>query len=177
MSEDDERGRPSLAVVAQNSDGAIQIEYSSAALEKEIRALAANVMRIARGTGNPDELVEQCSAVAAICGRYRTASGRMPPSRDIAKALSAVEEPGLSGNDFEYASGLATHNMMLGALQIAASRMLGQQLQEASGHNQLMDGFYSLERLRAERRKEAKAANRYAKTARKKISRAKTTVV
>jgi hypothetical protein len=61
---------------------------------------------------------------------------------DLAKAIDYLER-------HEDAFARAEEKMLRGAMQIIASRLLGQNSQEAAGDDELFDGFSIIEELRA----------------------------
>jgi hypothetical protein len=80
----------------------------------------------------------------------------MPFLDELTNSLSAERDrefiKGLSDEFLEQY--YAEQSIIRGALQIVASRLLGQRLQEAAGHREMYcDGVNKLEEIRAERRK------------------------
>jgi hypothetical protein len=107
--------------------------------------------------------------VLKILQEYQEAAGYYPPSDEIRAALdidlpdSLLEDIG----EFEARKVDAEQDMVHGALQIAASRLLGQRNQENAGHKEMFEGFSALKNLREER------AKAYAKEIREATQRAK----
>ncbi|WP_127088313.1 hypothetical protein [Aquabacter cavernae] len=156
MSQDDDRPpRPPLTVVAQNDDRAIRLEGVKQALEADLRALAANVMRVARGAGKAYEIGRQCKAVAGRFEEYRSVAGHYPPTHEIDAAIAIRREIPSAASDREYERSRGIDTVMRGALQAAASHLVGQRTQEAAGETQLLEGVRILEKLREENRREA----------------------
>jgi len=82
-------------------------------------------------------------------GRIFSASDQIGAALDIDIPDSLLKEI----NEFEARKVDAEQDMVHGALQIAASRLLGQRTQENAGHKEMIEGFSALRNLREERAK------------------------
>jgi hypothetical protein len=151
------------------------------AAERKVRVasceLAANILRIVRGAGKPETIVDQMKAVLDAGFDYQDIAGYWPIDT-IAEALKVkdnledVTEMAERGEaDKSRISRMresimfAERDIRLGALQAVASRLVGQDLQEAAGDRQMRDGVDKIERIREERRKADRAAARQARAA------------
>jgi hypothetical protein len=117
------------------------------------------MLRVIRGAGRPWEIGSQAQALIESMAEYHGMVGRFPSSEEVASALNIERDPEwmarASTKDrlFDDAKQTVIH----GALQIAASRLLGQNTQEAAGRQEFFSGFTDLERIREENRKSAQA--------------------
>ena len=120
-----------------------------------LRDLTANLIRVARGAGKPYDLEEQAARFVEACDEYREQVGRGVSSEDIHEILRVRR---YLGQDRErtpeqHAWNDGEESMVAGALQIAASRILGQRTQEVRGHSEMFDGLQIIEREREESRR------------------------
>jgi hypothetical protein len=164
-----------MEVVSENSEAEIARGRASTRLEYPLRDLAANMLRVIRGAGKPHMLAAQMLEVLQIMQEYREASGYLPPPDEI-KAILDIELPdSLLENisEFEFREVDAERDMIRGALQIAASRLLGQLTQERTGDAELSKGFRAREKLSEDRRrahaKEMREAAQRAKPKRRTV--------
>ena len=134
-------------------------ERAELQLAGPLKSLAANMMRICRGAGKPERLLEDCIAVAEAFSAYRDVFGHWPSSFSIQKILTIENEvlarrfeqgEQLDGENLDWLLGIDT--LIRGSLQMAASRLAGQGTQEARGSDELFQG---LEVLEGRRRKNA----------------------
>jgi hypothetical protein len=122
-----------------------------------LRAAAANMLRIIRGAGKPYELLIQLSDVVSAAVKVRDVTGHLPidlmvtilqgeskteaiweryGKGEIDKAtIDRWQEDGTI--DKEYAES----SIQAGALQIIASRLVYQTLQERAGETEMRDGI------------------------------------
>lgn len=127
-----------MRVVSGNSDKDLAIGQVRRALSYPLRNLAANLMRIARGAGKPYEVGKQAVEVIDAFQEYRQVTGCDPSSDEIAEAVRFEH---LSDNfGFDPITD-SMDTIASGALQVAASRLLGQATQEAAGRDEIMRGL------------------------------------
>lgn len=105
--------------------------------------LAANILRVVRGSGRADEIARQCSAVVQQFIEYRNVVGRLPADHEVAEALRLPERPGMADRRSPDRQ-RAVDQVVRGALQIAASALLDQKAQQAKGEAEVMAGMRSL---------------------------------
>jgi hypothetical protein len=159
MSGDDER-KPHLRLAVENNQRDIDKEWAKRDIEWPLRELAANIIRVVRGAGKSYEIAGQCVAVIEAFQRYREKVGHWPASWEIDQALSIRREDENASYDDAWERDYARETIVRGALQVAASRLVGQNTQEQRGRSELMDGVNSMERIREEARKRLAEAER-----------------
>lgn len=65
-------------------------ERARGGVERAVRELAANIMRVADGTGRPEMIGPQAQALVFAMDAHRTIAGYAPSGDDIAAVLSLV---------------------------------------------------------------------------------------
>lgn len=171
MGEDD-KGKPLLRLAVENDQSDIDRERVRQGIEWPLSNLAANLLRVVRGAGKSHEIGEQCVAVLKAFQEYRDKVGHWPTSFEMEEALSIRQKERPNETYDEYWEWQhAQEDIMRGALQVAASRLVGQLTQEHRGRSDMMDGVRELDRIRDERR--ALAAEE--EKARRQALRAKST--
>ena len=147
-----------MKLVSDNSPEEIAHREALDNLSRALRVLAANILRVVRGAGKSYEIGQQAVAIIDAMNEYRQAVGHYPSSHELNSMLSLADDMvGLSAEEFERQH--AQDLILRGALQIAASRLIGQRTQESAGHSQMTDGLIQMEKLRARNRA---SANRHA---------------
>ena len=143
-----------MKIVSENSDRDLGRERSSGEVQAALRNFTANLMRITRGAGKPSEVGYQAQALIAALDAYFTAVGHYPFEDEISRALDIeYEAKDLQQYPREEVHRIyAKQTLICGALQISASRLLGQRTQEASGNHELYAGIREIEDLRRETR-------------------------
>jgi hypothetical protein len=124
-----------------------------------LRDLTANLIRVARGAGRPYEIEEQAAGLLEACEAYRESVGHGVSSDDIAGMLRVRHylDPDREWTGEQHTWNMGEERMVAGALQIAASRLLGQGAQEARGHSEMFDGLQIIERQREENQRHGAA--------------------
>jgi hypothetical protein len=124
-----------------------------------LRELTANLIRVARGAGKPYDVEVQAARFLEACDEYRAATSHGLPTDAVHDMLRvrqyAPEDRARTDEQNAWDSG--EENMVAGALQIAASRLVGQGTQEARGQSEMFEGLRIIERLREERRRKWEA--------------------
>lgn len=150
------------------------------------RECAANVLRIVRGAGKPYELLIQMQRVIESAVKFQELHNYWP-SDVIANSLRVENEKeatlergrnsGLSQEvidswweDGTFQRMMAKHQMYCGTLQIVASRLIGQNIQERAGDREFFDGLMQLEDLRDAQRKKWREEQRAARAPRRKVA-------
>jgi hypothetical protein len=146
-----------MQIVSENSEADLVRKRALSQIGWALRDLTANLIRVSRGAG-PHEIGLQAEALIEALVAYRDAAGNFPWSEDLANILTVEPDPEIMErmNDDHLDQVDAEQAIIRGSLQIAASRLLGQELQESAGHRELYGGLRELEGIRAERRKSAK---------------------
>jgi hypothetical protein len=150
-------------------------EWAEREFSWAIRECAANMLRIVRGAGKPHEILLQMKKAIDTAVKFQEVHGYFPSSDFIQSELKLYDEherqsdrerEGQLGQetidrwreDGFFERMLAKHTICRGALQIAASGLIGQDTQQRNGEHEFHEGLHQLERLREERiRKEREA--------------------
>jgi hypothetical protein len=156
-------------------------EWARSEFSWSIRDCAANVLRIVRGAGKPYELLTQMQKALNAAVRFQEAHGHWPQdviANDLRledeseKHRERVREGALEQSTFDRWSEDGTfermdakHTMYRGALQIVASQMIAQNVQETAGDREFHDGLRTYERARDERRARRQVEARAAEVA------------
>ncbi|WP_373413736.1 hypothetical protein [Ensifer aridi] len=166
----DENDRPKLTVVAENTRQQVDANIMQEQVDYALRELAANIIRVVRGAGKPDDIIDQCNEVLKTAIEYQDKTKRFVHHYSVAAALHLKPERVRDYDSFEGQRQLALHQMIKGSLQVTASRLLGQLTQENRGEREMFEAFRELEHLYQELRKkrEAKAKAARAKGAPKR---------
>ncbi|MDE3811637.1 hypothetical protein I7I49_15280 [Sinorhizobium meliloti] len=88
----DDQDRPKLTVVAENTRQQIDSNLLQEEIEYALRVLAANVIRVVRGAGKPDDIIYQCNDVVKAAVEYKEKVGRFVSSDAVAGALRLARE-------------------------------------------------------------------------------------
>lgn len=144
-----------MRIVSDNSDEEIGRHHAELRVTSDLIELSANLLRIIRGAGRAYEIRDQLIGVLQAMEEYRSVTGHGVPSDVISKALDFHEPEWVEKlGDLEWQRYMAKRQIIRGALQIAASELLGQRTQVAAGDTQLHEGIRELERVAEEQRKE-----------------------
>lgn len=122
------------------------IQASAASVRMGLREVAANLLRITRGSGRPELIVAQITALVGIFAAYREVAGEDLKPSDITEALRLghiVDDE----DELWPVWDRAVREMVNGALQVAAAELLGQQAQAATGRRELFAGYRHIEKL------------------------------
>jgi hypothetical protein len=121
-------------------------------LNRRLRDLSANVLRNVRGAGKPWDIGKQCESVVEAMIQYREVFGLWPASEEISAALSIAPKEELLDrlNEENQRRCWTEYEIIRGALQVAASDLLGQNTHRSTGHNEMFDGIFKWHRLNEE---------------------------
>lgn len=140
-----------MRVVSENSAQDIAKRRADDELRWSLRELAANMMRVVRGTGKPHEIGSQIFGLTEAFQAYKNVAGTWPSSDLIGEALELAYRfehlPDRADRDPFYR---AEHEVMRASLQVAASRLMRQSTQETRGRSDMHDAMRPIERIRAE---------------------------
>lgn len=135
-------------------DRAIDQRRAKVQLSGVLCDLAANMIRVTRGAGKPQEIMSQAAALVRAFVAYHEAFGHHPMADDLANMLSVEADPETLGRmraeNADRAD--AEQRIIYGALQIVASRLLDQRTKETNGRREFYDGVRMLEQVRADKR-------------------------
>jgi hypothetical protein len=104
------------------------------AIDAAYRQMAANLLRVLRGAGRPQMIVESAQAFVEVCEEAKKA-GHIPDEIDW-HSRSPVRDRPTEKYD-------AIDTMIRGVLQIVASELINQQNQANAGYSQLHEGWCS----------------------------------
>lgn len=132
-----------MRVVSENSEHDIQRERARQDIVWPLKELAANVIRVVRGAGKPHEIASQAGRVVLAFEAYHDVVGHYPPGHEIQDAINIrYHSEQWETDDVDW----AVDQIIQGSLQVAASRVLAQNTQEAAGERELKDGVRSMEK-------------------------------
>ncbi len=97
--------------------------------------LTANLLRVARGAGRPEDIERQASWLVAHLVRHRELAGGYD-TFDFSAALDVGSDGGQPDE-----RGSMVEQAIQGSLQILASRLLGQPMQVKAGSDELHSAF------------------------------------
>lgn len=143
-----------MKVVATNSAADLAREHAMLDVQSALAELAANLLRVIRGAGKPYMLPRNAADFLKAVVAYNEITGPIPfegrvlDALDIGYDLDARLE--MSPDNQERT--LAEEQIVQGALQIAASQILGQKTQERAGSSEMHAGIRDLEALRRRQR-------------------------
>lgn len=164
-------------------------EWAKDDVERTIREVAANMLRIIRGAGKPHEILMQMKSVIDAALKFREVNDSWP--YDIIANelhLKSEDEEFREGErqgrytseqvdrwlaDGEYDRILAEHTIQRGALQMIASALIGQNTQERAGESEFHDGLRSWAHNREERLQRRRDAEKAAAPPKKKLAQKK----
>ena len=126
-----------MELVSNNSPEKIEANRWEQRANSTLLELTANLMRITRGAGKPELILNQVFDVAVAARRYFEITQQWPS----VWGLLSVDDP-RGGDDF-HPERWATDIILRGALQTVASRLLGQIPQESMGMQELFQGVRS----------------------------------
>lgn len=159
---------PPIRIVSEQSDEVIARRKARAAIAYPLRVMAANIIRIVRGAGEPRYLIDQMGDVARAFEEYRTAYGHLPLGPDVQEALSFKDDwrrvhPWMEagrGDELDHELEAADYQMVRGALQMVAAMLIDEnQLHQTKGHDAIHQGadrrHEARERYREQRKRPA----------------------
>src|SRR5512140_453534 len=83
---------PPFRVVSEQSEQLIAKRMAREAIAYPLRAMAANVIRIVRGAGEPRYLINQIGDVVRAFEEYRNAQGHLPLGPEVQDALGFKDD-------------------------------------------------------------------------------------
>lgn len=147
-----------LELVSTQTDADIRRAQATTDLTYRLRILGANMLRVMRGAGRPYSLISEMADVVQAVREVHDVAGTYPMPEVFANAL----DPQLAKNernewratvdeatkqrwqdDGTFDREDADWEIIHGAMQIAASELLGQKPQEASGKREMVEGIHA----------------------------------
>lgn len=144
---DEEKRKPELRLVAENDRKDIESAAAMRQVEANLRELAANLIRVVRGAGKPCKIPEQCTDVVNAIHRYHDQAGVWPSDWDIDQALSIHRDLSNAEIDIDWEREAIYETAIRGSLQVAASRLAGQLVQEKRAESHVLGAVIGLMQL------------------------------
>jgi hypothetical protein len=143
----------SMRLVSDQSGDDLVLKRASAAVDGALRELIANLLRVSRGAGAPWKILDQVGALLQALDAHSEIPGAM--MFDFERCLQSVfpDDQTLNLNDFNRHWAWGEEEMLRGAVQLVASRFLGQRTQEAAGRAEMFRGLATIEKLRDQNRR------------------------
>jgi hypothetical protein len=155
-----------MRVVSEQSAADIKRRKAREALTWPLRELTANLLRIANGAGRPLNLAKQLAACSTAIQAYAETHNALPSEQEIHGILDCdrsweqyrriqkhrAEMKDILGEDYDEGTSerdRAERLIRKGALQVAASKLLSQIPQAASGEHGIYEGIRLMEVARA----------------------------
>jgi hypothetical protein len=171
LSDDDKK--PHIRLAVENDKKTVDKAWAKQDIEWPLRQLAANILRVSRGAGEPYSIIMQCVEVVKGAQSYNEKCGEWPDDRDVKDALD-FHDPRLRDYTMTYDERRSSmEDIVEGALRMAAGRIVRQKLQEDHGEKDLLGAIRRLEEFRAEQKAKWAAEAKAARTVPAKKSRAK----
>lgn len=147
-----------MRIVSENSEQDLARQRAERTARAAVRQLTANLIRVTRGAGKPHEIGRQAVALLEAMQAHWDAA-RFWPFDEMADALQMDERPKWPPNadPEEVNRHYAEQMIVAGALQVVASRLVGQATQQRAGEAELHRGVREMERISDERRKKRAA--------------------
>lgn len=146
-----------MRVVAENSEVDMAKRQARDDLEWPMVQLAANMLRVVRGAGEPQSLPRQMVSVIKAVSAYHDVFGFYPSADELSAPINVRLM--LERRDTDGWSG-GVDKIVQGALQVAASQIVGQATQESLGEREIMDGMRRIEVWREGLRQESRSKRR-----------------
>jgi hypothetical protein len=128
-----------------------EAEWNEGMVEDRLRRLAANLMRICRGSGTLYEVEAQVMELAELFAKHRSLTSHGVSPHIFDKALSY--DPDISSEDKELAEFQRVRlQIVKGALQLTASELIDNNTTKHQGGEELREGQVRWENLRSKRR-------------------------
>lgn len=151
---------PERHPVSEKSQTEIDSEWAKVKFDRALIEMAANVIRVVRGAGRPEDIIDNCMNVVKAAVEHHDTTKRYPRQYDIATTLRLEHEPIEDYESYWGGKQIAIRDMISGSLQMAASTLIGQPLQVKQGEREMDRAFVEMELLREEKRAARAAAER-----------------
>jgi hypothetical protein len=158
-----------MKIVSENSEEDLEtrrkeseMRFARSKVKAALIDLTANLLRIVRSPdtgGKPYQVLRETVTLMEAFKEYDKVAGHWPPAHEIAEALStrpvheSIDEAIKHWDPVKHAE----DTIISGALQIAASRLLGQRTIAIKGSSEMHDGIRELEQAYMERLKKEEA--------------------
>ena len=140
-----------MYIVTENSEADLVRRQAMDQVASRLRELTANLLRVTRGAGKPYEIGGQAQELVNALVEYCEEVGDYPSNEELSGAVDVSPEETFRGqiSNEEIDRMYAKHQIVCGALQITASRILGQRTQETAGGEEMTEGIRSLREIAA----------------------------
>jgi hypothetical protein len=142
-------------VLSQNISGITRSrQRARQAVDQSLRELSANLMRVAIGAGDANCIAAHALAyVGAMMILRDELGGELPTVDTIAASIAICSREDTVGRLGRNEQSLTAENKIIkGALEAAASRLLGQELQESAGLYGIYSAVWMLVNIQSRRR-------------------------
>lgn len=161
-----------MRIVSQNSDDDLNRRRLEAEFAQALRKLTANLLRVTRGAGKPSAIGLQAQEILDVIDLHEDTFGYFPWAGQIPGYLDVwVDHRDCAKRDEEYYRRAEEDQLLRAALQLVASRMLGQHMQEGTAQRDLYAAIEQINRRSDELKKKRVAEIRAAKAATKPVRR------
>jgi hypothetical protein len=143
-------------VVSERSAAEMREQEATRALKAALVELTANLIRVVRGAGKPELIVDQLNSFAAAYNEYPDLVGQGPTPALLAGLIEY--RPDLYPDDDLFDFTILEHAIYRDALQIVASTLVDQRLQLKRAIGELRTHVRSLEDCREHVRRRRRAA-------------------
>jgi hypothetical protein len=143
-----------MRIVSEKSEADVAHHHALERVERRLRELAANLLRIIRGAGKPYEMILQMVELVEAIQAYQAVVGRAPweefnRALDVSRDIKDMQH----WNAEDRHRDDAEHQIIQGVLQVVASRLVRQLNQETIGQGEMSAGLRAFESYRAKARK------------------------
>lgn len=152
---------PNLKVVSERPAEEIKKQRAAAALGHTLRTLTANLLRIVRGAGKPEQIVDHVEAFARSFTEYCKDTDEMPDTSILRGMIGFHCEPSSDDGD-RFNDGLLENSICRHALQVVASTLLDQKIPRDNAMRELRAAMRLMEDSQAKRKKRRRQAQRIA---------------
>jgi hypothetical protein len=151
-----------MEIVSNTSGPELAKNRARALLRGPVRRLVANLLRVLRGAGSPEELPSQLNALTEAYIEFEAAFRHSPSGYELQRALEIEEKPVRSDLD------LAKEDLVRAALRLVAGKLVHQNIQIRGGENDLTAAALryaeaweaSMRKLRGDSRKRSRPSRR-----------------
>ncbi len=142
------RRGPMVKLVVENDPKEIARRQILDHLERELRLLFANLLRVSRGAGKAYEVGANCAAVVSVYQQYREVEGCYPASHEVSRALDFRKDMDQPFDEMRF----GIERIVAGSFQLVASEFLRQRTQASAGETQLFEGIRAVEAIQERNR-------------------------
>lgn len=139
-----------LRLISEQSESEIEAHQAVLSATHAAIDLLSNLMRVLRGAGKPSEIIHQAASLVAAFDKFYEIRRRYPGEEVANKIRESFWYDECSAQEWS----IGIDQMIRGALQMAASRLVGQRTQEKAGQHELIGGLTVIEGIRAANRRE-----------------------